>query len=117
MSQHRLCRVQLVNWGTFDGARSFAVPRRGLLLTGPSGAGKSSILDAMASILVRPAKLKFNSAAQGTETGDRERSLVTYVLGAYKRETDASTGEVGTAFLRKGPTWSGQPRPRASLYR
>ena len=64
MSQHRLCRVQLVNWGTFDGARSFAVPRRGLLLTGPSGAGKSSILDAMASILVRPAKLKFNSAAQ-----------------------------------------------------
>lgn len=107
MSQHRLCRVQLVNWGTFDGSRSFNVPRRGLLLTGPSGAGKSSILDAMASLLVRPGKLKFNAAAQGTETGDRERSLVTYVLGAFKRETDAVTGEVGTAFLRKGPTWSG----------
>ena len=107
MSQHRLRRVQLVNWGTFDGAWSFDVPRKGLLLTGPSGAGKSSVLDAMASILVRPARLKFNAAAQGTETGDRERSLVTYVLGAYKRETDTETGEVGTAFLRKGPTWSG----------
>ncbi len=107
MTQHRLSRVQLVNWGTFDGARSFGVPRRGLLLTGPSGAGKSSVLDAMAAILVRPARLKFNAAAQGTESGDRERSLVTYVLGAYKRETDAETGEVGTAFLRKGPTWSG----------
>ena len=107
MSQHRLTRVQLVNWGTFDGAWSFDVPRRGLLLTGPSGAGKSSVLDAIASLLVRPARLKFNAAAQGTETGDRERSLVTYVLGAYKRETDAETGEVGTAFLRKGPTWSG----------
>ncbi|MDO5534045.1 MAG: SbcC/MukB-like Walker B domain-containing protein [Propionibacteriaceae bacterium] len=107
MSQHRLRRVQLVNWGTFDGVWSFDVPRRGLLLTGPSGAGKSSVLDAMASLLVRPARLKFNAAAQGTETGDRERSLVTYVLGAYKRETDAETGEVGTAFLRKGPTWSG----------
>ncbi len=107
MNQHRLSRVQLVNWGTFDGARSFGVPRRGLLLTGPSGAGKSSVLDALAAILVRPARLKFNAAAQGTETGDRERSLVTYVLGAYKRETDAETGEVGTAFLRKGPTWSG----------
>ena len=107
MGQHRLSRVQLVNWGTFDGARSFAVPRRGLLLTGPSGAGKSSILDAMAALLVRPAKLKFNAAAQGTETGDRERNLVTYILGAYKRETDEATGEVGTAFLRKGPNWSG----------
>lgn len=107
MSQHRLVRVQLVNWGTFDGARSFGVPRRGLLLTGPSGAGKSSILDAMGALLVRPARLKFNAAAQGTETGDRERSLATYVLGAYKRETDAETGEVGTAYLRKGPTWSG----------
>lgn len=105
--QHRLSRVQLVNWGTFDGARSFTVPRRGLLLTGPSGAGKSSILDAMAALLVRPAKLKFNAAAQGTETGDRERNLVTYLLGAYKRETDEATGEVGTAFLRKGPNWSG----------
>ncbi len=107
MSQQRLSRVQVVNWGTFEGAWSFGVPRRGLLLTGPSGAGKSSVLDALASILVRPARLKFNAAAQGTETGDRERSLVTYVLGAYKRETDAETGEVGTAYLRKGPTWSG----------
>ena len=34
MSQHRLRRVQLVNWGTFDGAWSFDVPRKGLLLTG-----------------------------------------------------------------------------------
>lgn len=107
MSQQRLRRVQLVNWGTFDGYRSFGVPRRGLLLTGPSGAGKSSVLDAIGALLVRPAKQKFNAAAQGTETGDRERSLVTYVLGAYKRETDGTTGEVGTAYLRKGPVWSG----------
>lgn len=107
MSQHRLSRVQLINWGTFDGGRAFDVPRRGLLLTGPSGAGKSSILDAMGTLLVRPRKQKFNAAAQGTETGDRERNLVTYVLGAYKRETDAATGEVGTAYLRSGPVWSG----------
>lgn len=107
MSQQRLRRVQLANWGTFDGIRSFDVPRRGLLLTGPSGAGKSSVLDAMASILVKPAKLRFNAAAQGTETGDRERSLVTYVRGAHKRETDSETGEVATAFLRRSTTWSG----------
>lgn len=106
MSQSRLQRFQLVNWGTFSGYWHFPVPRRGLLLTGPSGAGKSSILDAIGSILVRPSRLRFNAAAQGTETGDRDRNLVTYVRGAYKRETDETTGEAATTFLRTGPTWS-----------
>lgn len=107
MKQHRLRRVQLVNWGTFSGYWQFNVPRSGLLLTGPSGAGKSSVLDALSAILVQPLRLRFNAAAQGTETGDRDRNVVTYVRGAYKRQTDQATGEVGTAFLRKGPTWSG----------
>ncbi len=106
VSQHRLRRVQVVNWGTFGGEWSFAVPWKGMLLTGPSGAGKSSLLDAMAALLVPPGRMRFNAAAQGTDTGDRERSLLTYVRGAHKRETDEETGEVGTAFLRKGPTWS-----------
>ncbi len=106
MTQHRLARVQLINWGTFRSHWSFQVPWKGILLTGPSGAGKSSLLDAMAAILVRPSKLRLNAAAQGTDTGDQGRSLVTYVRGAHKREADGETGEVGTAFLRPGPTWS-----------
>ncbi|GAA4889797.1 ATP-binding protein [Tessaracoccus lubricantis] len=76
-------------------------------MTGPSGAGKSSLLDAMAAVLVRPVKLRFNAAAQGTDTGDRDRSTLTYVRGAHKRETDEATGEVGTAYLRRGAAWSG----------
>lgn len=107
MSQQRLSRVQLLNWGTFSGAWGFDVPWKGMLLTGPSGAGKSSVLDAMASILVSPGKVRFNAAAQGTDTRDHDRSLITYVRGAHKREADEETGEVGAAFLRKGPTWSG----------
>ena len=107
IGQQRLCKVQLVNWGTFQGARQFDVPRAGLLLTGPSGSGKSSLLDAMAAILVKPARARFNAAAQGTDTGDRDRNLLTYVRGAYKRRTDEQTGEIQTAYLRTGATWSG----------
>lgn len=107
IGQQHLCKVQLVNWGTFQGARQFDVPRAGLLLTGPSGSGKSSVLDAMAAILVKPARARFNAAAQGTDTGDRDRNLLTYVRGAYKRRTDEQTGEIQTAYLRTGATWSG----------
>lgn len=104
--QHRLTRVQLVNWGTFHGAFDLVVPRSGLLLTGPSGSGKSSLLDALASVLVQPRWLSFNAAAQEGAGGDRTRSIVSYVRGAYKREAD-DAGEVTTAYLRAGATWSG----------
>lgn len=104
--QHRLQRVQLVNWGTFHGAFDLPVPRKGLLVTGPSGSGKSSLLDALASVLVQPKWLSFNAAAQESGTGDRNRSLISYVRGAYKREADETTGEVATTYRRQGATWS-----------
>lgn len=103
--QHRLRRVQLVNWGTFNGFFDLEVPREGFLVTGPSGSGKSSLLDALASVLVQPRRLLFNAAAQEGGAGDRTRSLVSYVRGAYKRESDEA-GEVTTAYLRPGATWS-----------
>ncbi|MFT3860779.1 ATP-binding protein [Micropruina sp.] len=105
--QHRLRRVQLVNWGTFNGAFDLAVPRSGLLVTGPSGSGKSSLLDALAAVLVHPKWLQFNAAAQEGGVTDRARSLLSYVRGAHKREADAESGEVATAYLRPGATWSG----------
>ena len=104
--QHRLARLQVVNWGTFNGSFDLPVPRAGLLVTGPSGSGKSSLLDALASVLVQPRWLQFNAAAQEGGAADRSRSLVSYVRGAYKREADGSTGEVSTTFLRPGATWS-----------
>jgi uncharacterized protein YPO0396 len=104
--QHRLCRLQVVNWGTFQGWVDLAVPRSGLLLTGPSGSGKSSLLDAMAAVLVHPKWLAFNAAAQEGGRGDRSRTLATYVRGAHKRAADEASGEVAAAYLRPGATWS-----------
>lgn len=105
--QHRLARVQLVNWGTFNGFFDLPVPRAGLLLTGGSGSGKSSLLDAIAAVLVQPKWLQFNAAAQESGVSDRSRTLMSYVRGAYKREADADSGEVAPAYLRAGATWSG----------
>lgn len=105
--QHRLSRIQVVNWGTFNGAFGIDVPRDGMLITGPSGSGKSSLLDALSAVLVPPRWLAFNAAAQEGGSADRARSLVSYVRGAYRREADDVTGEVTTAYLRDGATWSG----------
>jgi uncharacterized protein YPO0396 len=104
--QHRLSRLQVVNWGTFQGYVDLTVPHSGLLLTGPSGSGKSSLLDAMATVLVHPKWLAFNAAAQEGGRADRSRTLATYVRGAYKRSADESSGEVAAAYLRTGATWS-----------
>ena len=41
-AQFRLARVQLVNWGTFDGYYDIPVGERGFLITGASGSGKST---------------------------------------------------------------------------
>ena len=62
--QHRLSRIQLFNWGTYDGYHDLPVARRGFLITGPSGSGKSTLLDAISTVLVPPTKLSFNAAAQ-----------------------------------------------------
>ncbi|SDM40379.1 ATP-binding protein [Actinomyces ruminicola] len=104
--QFRLAEVQLVNWGTFAERHVITVPRRGLLLTGESGSGKSSILDAMTALMVPPGEARFNAAASGTTAGDRERSLMSYVRGAYRKQSDDETQEIRTAHLRTGPTCS-----------
>ena len=99
--QHRLARVQLFNWGTYDGYHDLPVARRGFLITGPSGSGKSTLLDAISAVLVPPTKLSFNAAAQG-----RGRTVPSYVRGAYARGSDADTRELRARYLREGATWS-----------
>ncbi len=87
----RLARIELFNWGTFDGKVWVLSPEgRNVLVTGDIGSGKSTLVDAITTLLVPAHRISYNKAA-GAET--RERTLRSYVLGYYKAErNDAGYG-------------------------
>jgi len=107
VGQWRLARVELVNWGTFDGHYAIDVARKGHLFTGASGSGKSSLLDAIATALTPGRWLRFNAAAQDNAARNDDRSLVSYVRGAWSKETDAELDRAVSSYLRTGARWSG----------
>lgn len=105
--QFRLARIQVVNWGTFDGYYDIPVGQKGFLITGASGSGKSTLIDALSAVLVPPGKLQFNAAAQQEVGGrDKGRSRVSYIRGAWRRSEDPATGEIRSQYLRSGATAS-----------
>lgn len=104
--QFRMRRLQVLNWGTFSGLHEVPIAERGFLFVGRSGSGKSTLLDAMSALLVPPALVDFNAAAREAERSGRDRSLVSYVRGAWADQHDEDSGEVATQYLRKGATWS-----------
>ncbi|XBH20442.1 ATP-binding protein [Jonesiaceae bacterium BS-20] len=106
--QWRLAQVEVANWGTFDqGITTITVSRKGHLLTGPSGSGKSSLLDAIAAVMTPDKWLRFNQAAQVGGGRADQRSLISYVRGAWSRTTDDTLDKVVSQFLRPTATWSG----------
>ena len=106
-AQWRLARVDVVNWGTFTGLHRVAIARKGHLITGHSGSGKSSLLDAISTVMTPPKLLRFNAAAQEVSAKSEDRSVLSYVRGAWSRHTDEETGDGVSQFLRSGATWSG----------
>ncbi|WHZ18775.1 MAG: SMC-like chromosome segregation protein [Rhodanobacteraceae bacterium] len=104
--QFRMRRLQVFNWGTFSGLHDIPVAERGFLFVGRSGSGKSTLLDAMSALLVPPALVDFNAAAREAERAGRDRSLLSYVRGAWADQHDEDSGEVATQYLRRGTTWS-----------
>lgn len=104
--QFRLRRLQVFNWGTFSGLHEVPIAERGFLFVGRSGSGKSTLLDAMSALLVPPALVDFNAAAREAERSGRDRSLVSYVRGAWADRHDEDSGEVATQYLRRGAVWS-----------
>lgn len=105
--QWRMNKIEVYNWGTFQGFWELPITRQGFLITGPSGSGKSSLLDAVSTVLVPRGEIRFNAAAHDSSArGPHARSLVSYVRGAFRRGTDTGTGEVVSHYLRDEATFS-----------
>jgi uncharacterized protein YPO0396 len=101
----RLRKLEVHNWGTFDGTagavHTVRPEGRTTLLIGQNGSGKSTLVDALLTLLVRPVVRNYNVASGAHK---QERDERTYVLGAVGRSSRAA-GEEGPAevqFLRPG---------------
>ncbi len=100
----RLQRLEVLNWGTFDG-RVWVLNLDGqnALLTGDIGSGKSTLVDALTTLLVPPQRVAYNKAA-GADA--RERTLRSYVLGHYKSERNEIGGSAKPVALRDHNTYA-----------
>ncbi|MES2264535.1 MAG: ATP-binding protein [Pseudomonadota bacterium] len=98
LSGFRLMRLEVFNWGTFDGrVWTLQLDGRNALLTGDIGSGKSTLVDAVTTLLVPANRVAYNKAA-GADS--KERSLRSYVLGHYKSERNEATGAAKPVSLR-----------------
>jgi uncharacterized protein YPO0396 len=80
----RLKRLEVYNWGTFNGKIWKIEPEgNNSLLTGDIGSGKSTLVDAITTLLVPHQKIIYNKAAGST---GRERDISSYFFGEYKNE-------------------------------
>src|SRR5438094_8975576 len=90
LSGVRLTRLEVFNWGTFDGkVWTLLLNGQNGLLTGDIGSGKSTLIDAITTLIVPANRVAYNKAA-GADT--RERTLRSYVLGHYKSERNEVSG-------------------------
>ncbi|CAM3026407.1 ATP-binding protein [Skermania piniformis] len=106
-SQFHLDRLQVVNWGVFDGYHSIRFSPGGSLITGASGSGKSSLLDAISLGFLQNNQRNFNASSDTTAAGSRsgKRTVDKYVRGAWGERRDGAGRAV--MYLRGvGPTWS-----------
>jgi uncharacterized protein YPO0396 len=100
---YRLQRLEVFNWGTFDGVvHSLVLDGQTTLLVGQNGAGKSTLVDVLLTLLVRPGKTRnYNLAAGANKT---ERSEKSYILGAYDRRSQEDSNRGDIRYLRSNGT-------------
>lgn len=104
LSGFRLQRLEVFNWGTFDGrVWTLTLDGKNGLLTGDIGSGKSTLVDAITTLLVPSQRIVYNKAA-GADS--KERMLRSYVLGHYKSERNEVTGSAKPVSLRDHNNYS-----------
>ncbi len=107
-SQWRAERMQLVNWGGFEGHNVFDFHPESTLISGASGTGKSTLLDAYLALMMPP-NTPFNGAsndAGGRARTGEQRSLVSYLRGQVDTTADPEDGtKVATLLRGGGNTW------------
>lgn len=95
----RLARLEIYNWGTFDGEIWTMNPEgQTAVLSGANGSGKSTVVDALLTLLVEPRQRNYNLASGAGSS--RERSERTYVRGQYSRSRGDSAVEAKANTLR-----------------
>ncbi len=95
----RLQRLEVYNWGTFDGeVWTLDLAGATSLLTGDVGSGKSTLVDAIITLLVPPRRVTYNKAADASA---KERSLNSYVRGYYAHHSTAEGGSRPEALRDK----------------
>lgn len=98
----RLHRLEMLNWGTFGGARVHVLEPSGAwsLLVGENGSGKSTAVDAIRTLLVPRHSLRssFNDAAGGQ--GKKDRSLPSYIRGQWSASRESEADSTAPKFLR-----------------
>ena len=104
LSGFRLHRLEVFNWGTFDGrVWTLNLDGRNALLTGDIGSGKSTLVDAVTTLLVPAHRIAYNKAA-GADS--KERTLRSYVLGHYKSGRNELSGAARPVALRDHNNYS-----------
>lgn len=105
--QFHLSRLQVINWGVFDGYHDIPFSEGGALIAGASGSGKSSLLDAISLGFLPFNRRNFNASGDNTAAGSSagRRTVDKYVRGAWGQRSDGGTSRV--MYLRgEGTAWS-----------
>lgn len=95
-------RLSVYNWGTFSQVHTLRFSDEGALLIGPSGAGKSTLLDAISAMIVPPKKVHFNAAAEEGDRRGHDRTIASYVRGAWADRGESDSRDVTKQYLRPG---------------
>ncbi|WP_099025075.1 ATP-binding protein [Mycolicibacterium palauense] len=105
--QFHLARLQVINWGVFDGYHDIGFSSGGALIAGASGSGKSSLLDAISLGFLPFNRRNFNASGDNTAAGASagRRTVDKYIRGAWGQRSDGGTAKV--MYLRgEGTAWS-----------